>query len=300
MDDEFGFPGLGRQAPEGAAADPGQELLETVRRLQRQVTMLTEAAKRNARDNERGNRRRRDPAEAEEGLGDDEASEDPGRRNRRHGIRADSLKDFKFDVTDYHLWQFTMTRYLRILKLWGYVNGDIPRPDENEDEEDILNWDESNTEAEGVIASAVSKGQLQLITQCRSAQEMWDKLKETYKNESKTNQLRLLEQYHGATMKKGTAIEAHIKYMDSLVDKLRGVGELVVENIILIPSFRNVSIIYRVEIFIDSINIIAKSIFIDNSGKVCSCCSISISIPRGESMCLDGDMSSRMSEDIRG
>ena len=92
MDDEFHIPGLGRQAPEGAAADPGQELLETVRRLQRQVTMLTEAAERNVRDNERGNRRRRAPEE-EDGLGDDEASEDPGRRNRRLTISHNIFVD---------------------------------------------------------------------------------------------------------------------------------------------------------------------------------------------------------------
>ena len=77
---------MGRPAPEEAAANPSQELLETVRMLERQVTLLTEEAERNTRANEeanRRNRRRRTPVEDEDGQGDDEASEDLGRRNSR-------------------------------------------------------------------------------------------------------------------------------------------------------------------------------------------------------------------------
>ena len=46
--------------------------------------------------------------------------------------------------------------------------------------DEILEWDEANNEAEGILMSSIKKGQIQLLTNCVSAHEMWEKLKETY------------------------------------------------------------------------------------------------------------------------
>ena len=111
----------------------GEELQQTVRRLAGQVRALQESL---AEREERDAARRRRPAHNEDDGEDD--SENNGTRNTRHGIRADSLKIFKFDGTDFHLWEFSMSRYLKILKLWQYVIGEAPKPEEGEALEVIL------------------------------------------------------------------------------------------------------------------------------------------------------------------
>ena len=125
-----------------------------------------------------------------------------------------------------------MIRYMKILKLWEYVSGEIPRPNQSDvSMDEILEWDEANNEAEGILMSSITKGQMQLLTICESAHEMWEKLKETYQAESQTNKMRLLEQFHSFFMKRNVSIEVHIRAFDSLIDKLRGVGELVSDHL---------------------------------------------------------------------
>ena len=65
------------------------------------------------------------------------------------------------------------------------------------------------------------------------------KLKDTYQHESQTNKLRPLEKYHSYVMKRGSSLENHIKVMDSMVDRLRGVGELVSDHIKVINLLKS-------------------------------------------------------------
>ena len=88
-----------------------------------------------------------------------------------------------------------------------YGRNPKPHTEDGASEAEVAAWEDENNEAEGVIISAISKGQMQLLTSCTSAYEMWERLKDTYQHESKTNQLRLLEQYHSMTMKKGVSLE---------------------------------------------------------------------------------------------
>ena len=98
-DDDYVDPMLG-----GARVDAGAELLATVRRREEQVRVLTEAAERNTRDEGERRRERRRTLPQEDGQGEEEEVERLGpSRNSRHGIRADSMKIFEFDGTDYHL-----------------------------------------------------------------------------------------------------------------------------------------------------------------------------------------------------
>jgi gag-polypeptide of LTR copia-type len=54
-----------------------------------------------------------------------------------------------------------------------------------------------------------------------------NKLKHKYQEDSTANVMRLLTDYHSFKMRRGMYIEGYIKDMDAMVDKLRGVGEVV-------------------------------------------------------------------------
>ena len=57
-----------------------------------------------------------------------------------------------------------MIRYMKILKLWEYVSGEIPRPNQSDvSMEESLEWDEANNEAECILMSSITKEQMQLL-----------------------------------------------------------------------------------------------------------------------------------------
>ena len=215
-------------------------VLSTVQRLASQVEQLQQTLSSRSESS-----RKRGSEGNLEGSGE-EASDNRKDLKVQHGIRADTFKIFKFDGTDYHLWEFSMRRYLKILHLWEYVSGEVPKPSSNASPEEISAWEGANTEAEGIIMTSVTKNQLQSLTMCSSAEEMWLKLKDTFQAESNTNKLRLLEEYHSYSMKKGTSIESHIKSMDALVDRLRGVGELVSDHVKVLNLLKSLPREYNV------------------------------------------------------
>ena len=64
---------------------------------------------------------------------------------------------------------------------------------------------------------------MQLVTNCVTGREMWERIKEKYQKESLSTQSKLRKEFHN--LKKGDRkLENYIKEFDSLCDKMRGVG----------------------------------------------------------------------------
>ena len=53
---------------------------------------------------------------------------------------------------------------------------------------------------------------------------MWDALRNHFEQETLANKLFLKKRYFRTEMKEGTSIEAHLKYMKELTDKLAAIG----------------------------------------------------------------------------
>jgi gag-polypeptide of LTR copia-type len=127
----------------------------------------------------------------------------------------------KFDGNDYHIWAFSMMKYLGATKLWEVVSGEWQRPvipppniqvfqKEHLDEygdpwtiKDVEYWDDLNINAETILLQSVGKLQQQSLTECHSAYEMWLKLESIYQQSSKTNKRRLLLEYNNYHQKRG-------------------------------------------------------------------------------------------------
>ena len=87
-------------------------VLSAIERLSNQVQQLQTIV-----NSQQTSSRRTVTLEEHEGSGDDGGSESRRDNKGRHGIRADTFKIFKFDGTDFHLWEFSMKRYLKVLHL---------------------------------------------------------------------------------------------------------------------------------------------------------------------------------------
>lgn len=95
----------------------------------------------------------------------------------QHGIRASdsgAFKVFRFEGKDFHLWKFVMERYLKKKRLYRMVDGSVPRPPSSSEAEE--KWEDDNNSAETEILTTVGISQLQHLTTCTSAHEMWTKL----------------------------------------------------------------------------------------------------------------------------
>ena len=157
----------------------------------------------------------------------------------QHGIRAsDSMETvggglfrheaykavFKLEgAKDYHIWSFTMMKFLEGEGLSQFVLGTFKKPEMrgvpgstefNEAMELYKKWSEGNTAAERAIMSCIGKTQISLLTRCQSAAEMWERLRKTYLQDDDSNILRLEAELQSVSWKKNTTVDSYIKSID--------------------------------------------------------------------------------------
>ena len=167
----------------------------------------------------------------------------------QHGIRATDLwttdsalsKDpfkcsFKLEAAkDYMVWKFAMSKLLEKEGLLSFAIGTAVKPSlsENPSTEEVrlhYRWLEFNNACESAILSSVGKSQLGLLVSCRSAREMWQRLKHLYMHSSDVNVARLEDELHAVRWKKNTSVDNYIQEIDRIADSLRECGQEVSDN----------------------------------------------------------------------
>jgi hypothetical protein len=141
------------------------------------------------------------------------------------GIRADSLQSRVkiFTGKDFHLWKFQFLTYAEVREVDGYFNGREPKPGDDATEEEKKKWKKGDSVARNILLTALDYNQMQLVTNCVSGREMWERIKQKYEKESLSTQSKLRKEFHN--LKNGEKkLETYIKEFDSLCDKMRGVG----------------------------------------------------------------------------
>ena len=71
---------------------------------------------------------------------------------------------------------------------------------------------------------AITTPQLYLVTSCEQPKDTWDTLRKHFERETLANKLFLKKQYFRMEMKEGTSMEAHLKQMKEITDKLASIG----------------------------------------------------------------------------
>ena len=91
-------------------------------------------------------------------------------------------------------------------------------------------FEKKEQKALSTIALVVSTPQLYLITSCEKPKDAWDALRNHFERKTLANKLYLKKQYFQSEMKEGTSIEAHLKYMKEITDKLASIGAPIPEE----------------------------------------------------------------------
>ena len=135
----------------------------------------------------------------------------------------------KLDGTNWMTWKFQVRHLLLAKGLWGYVDGTEVLA-EGADESARTEFNKRSQRAFSTIALAVNTSQLYLITSLDKPKDAWDALRCHFERDTLANKLFLKKQYFRTEMKEGTFVEAHLKHMKEMTDKLASIGSPITEE----------------------------------------------------------------------
>ena len=130
-----------------------------------------------------------------------------------------------------------MRRYLRTLRLFGYCNGVVAKPPTEAPVEEVEAWEEVNNHAETVILAAVTRKIRQDLSKCKSAQEMWEKLKSEYSEKSAQGIMNLTNDLYDCR-KGGKSVEEYVRELEGIIDQLAAAGKELSDEDIYIALLR--------------------------------------------------------------
>ena len=129
----------------------------------------------------------------------------------------------KLDSSNWTTWKFQMRHLLLAKGLWGFVDGSETLAEEATAQA-RAEFKSKSQKAFSIIVMSVSTSQLYLITSVEKPEDAWDALRNHFDRDTLANKLMLKKQYFRMTMKEGTSVEAHLKSMKELTDKLAAIG----------------------------------------------------------------------------
>ena len=107
--------------------------------------------------------------------------------------------------------------------LWGVVDGSDVLAD-GANAQATTDYRKRTQKAFTSIVMAVGTSQLYLITSTESPRDAWDILRNHFERDTLANKLFLKKQYFWNEMKEGTSMEAHLKHMKEITDRLAVIG----------------------------------------------------------------------------
>ena len=135
----------------------------------------------------------------------------------------------KLDSSNWITWKFQMRHLLLAKGLWGYVDGtEVLREDASAQER--ADFKKASQKAFSTIVMAISTSQLYLVTSFDEPKDAWGALRDHYERDTLADKLMLKKQYFRTEMMEGTSIEAHMKHIKELTDKLAAIGAPISEE----------------------------------------------------------------------
>ncbi|MQM07077.1 hypothetical protein Taro_039909 [Colocasia esculenta] len=138
-----------------------------------------------------------------------------------------------FDREDCNYWKTMMEFFLQSYnyQLWTIIKEEDmivlnPREEWTDNDRKLLSH---NSKAKNLICCALTRSELNRISACNSAKEMWDKLKLTYEGTGKVNETWidiLVTQYEKSQMLIGETITQMYKRFTDIINGLRGLGKI--------------------------------------------------------------------------
>ena len=122
-----------------------------------------------------------------------------------------------------------MKHLLLAKELWGFIDGtEVIR--EGTTAVARTEHQKKAQKALSTLVMAISTSQLYLITSCEKPKDAWDALCNHFERSTLANKLMLKKEYFRMEMKENVSIEANLKKMKELTDKLAAIGAPISEE----------------------------------------------------------------------
>ena len=165
----------------------------------------------------------------------------------------------KLDGSNWTTWKFQMRHLLLAKGLWGLVDG-TDELAEGASDVATREFRQKAQKAFSTIIMAIGTPQLYLVTPCEEPKEAWGNLCGHFERETLANKLFLKKQYFRTEMKEGTSVEAHLKQIKEITDRLAAIGAPISEEDQVVtllgslpPSYSN--LVTALESRIDSVKL---------------------------------------------
>ena len=137
----------------------------------------------------------------------------------------------KLDSSNWMMWKFQIKHLLLAKDLWGVVDG-TETLQENASAQQRTDFNKKSQKAFStrVNIMSINSSQLYLITSCEEPARAWTALRNYFERDMLVNKLMLKKHYFRMEMKDGTSIEAHIKSMKELTDRLAAINAPIAEE----------------------------------------------------------------------
>lgn len=157
------------------------------------------------------------------------------RLNRTEENSRTMAATFKIDQLtgeNYDTWKIHMRAILKKNDLWGYVSGEIPKPEVSTP--DYAKWIKMDGKAESDILLAVSASELTALDGLETSRQIWDKLKSMYQSSGPARKATLLKKLALTRMQEEDDIKKHLTEFFEADKKLREIGLLVPNELLAI------------------------------------------------------------------
>ena len=149
--------------------------------------------------------------------------------------KLDALRLIKLNASNYLQWKMQVSISLKASKIWEYVSGAKVRPDSTGAEQ--TTWNEMDLEAQALLVSTLDEIQTNHVSNCTTAKEIFDRLKDIHSDASTLNQKYTLNAFYSFQVKPDQtlvlayneiqALSRSLKDMDIVINDRQAVMRLV-------------------------------------------------------------------------
>src|SRR6185503_2824730 len=139
--------------------------------------------------------------------------------------KFDALRLLKLNDGNYPQWKMQITLSLKAAKYWKHVNGDTPRPTAEGAAQ--TTWDDTDIEAQALIASTLDEIQTHHVYNCETSKEMFDKLKDIHSDSSELNKQQTNLAFLKYQVKPDQTLVSAFHEVENLVRSMRDMGMVV-------------------------------------------------------------------------
>jgi hypothetical protein len=150
----------------------------------------------------------------------------------------------QFDGQKYAFWSIRMKTYIQAqgFQVWQSIVDGYTAPAVPPTNDKAVKLGENNSKAKNALLNGLSDTVFTKVSHCKSAKDIWDKLRNIYEGDTKVKEAKLQTyrgQFEQLKMKEDENIAAYFLRVDETVNAIIGLGEEIKESVIVQKVLRS-------------------------------------------------------------